>query len=97
MSTIKSEAPLELKIVILAAGAESGSNEPGLVLLRNLGGRKVIDHVIQNALQAVTLDDIYIVVGRGDEDPGALGAQDVRTLLRRGKRIIALPTINAVR
>ncbi|HEU0034118.1 MAG TPA: AAA family ATPase [Kofleriaceae bacterium] len=25
-----------------------------------------------------------VVVGRGDDDPGALGAQDVRTLLRRG-------------
>ncbi len=25
-----------------------------------------------------------VVVGRGDEDPGALGSQDVRTLLRRG-------------
>ncbi len=25
-----------------------------------------------------------VVVGRGEEDPGALGAQDVRTLLRRG-------------
>ena len=25
-----------------------------------------------------------VIVGRGEEDPGALGAQDVRTLLRRG-------------
>lgn len=25
-----------------------------------------------------------VVIGRGEEDPGALGAQDVRTLLRRG-------------
>ncbi len=25
-----------------------------------------------------------VTIGRGDEDPGALGAQDVRTLLRRG-------------
>ena len=25
-----------------------------------------------------------VVVGRGEDDPGALGAQDVRTLLRRG-------------
>src|SRR5438552_370049 len=25
-----------------------------------------------------------VVIGRGDDDPGALGAQDARTLLRRG-------------
>ena len=38
-----------LKVVILAAGKESGRPDVGLVLLQNLGGRKVIDFVVQNA------------------------------------------------
>jgi alpha-D-glucose phosphate-specific phosphoglucomutase len=53
---------LELKAVILAAGKESDSGDVGSILLQNLGSRKVIDYVVQNALQLVPPEDLYIVV-----------------------------------
>jgi alpha-D-glucose phosphate-specific phosphoglucomutase len=60
--------PNALKAVILAAGKESRTPDASLVLLQDLGGRKVIDYVVQNAVQVVTPKDIYIVVGRGQEE-----------------------------
>ncbi len=53
----------ELKIVILAAGKESLFPNGKPILLQDLGDRKVIDYVIQNALQLVSPEDLYIVVG----------------------------------
>jgi alpha-D-glucose phosphate-specific phosphoglucomutase len=57
-----------LKVVILAAGKESGAPDARLILLQNLGGRKVVDYVVQNAVQLVPHEDIYVVVGRGQEE-----------------------------
>ena len=54
----------ELKAVILAAGKESDTTDSKSILLQNLGDRKVIDYVIQNALQLVSSENLYIVVGR---------------------------------
>ncbi len=59
-----SNAPQPLKAVILAAGKESDTSDVKSILLQNLGDRKVIDYVIQNALQLVEPEDLYIVVGR---------------------------------
>ncbi len=53
----------ELKAVILAAGRETASEETRSILLNDLGGRKVIDYVVQNALQVVPPKDLIIVVG----------------------------------
>lgn len=65
----------ELKAVILAAGKESGTVDVTSILLKSLGNRKVIDYVIQNALQLVSPDDLYIVVGcKGEEMRAHLGA-----------------------
>ncbi len=58
----------DLKAVILAAGKESSIPDANLVLLQDLGGRKVIDYVVQNAVQVVAPKDIYIVVGHGQEE-----------------------------
>ena len=58
----------ELKVVILAAGKESDSTDVQTILLRNLGNRKVIDYVVQNALQLVPPEDLYIVVGCNEEE-----------------------------
>ena len=63
---LKSSPPL--KVVILAAGKESGTPDARLILLQDLGGRKVVDYVVQNAVQLVPCEDIYIVVGRGQEE-----------------------------
>jgi phosphomannomutase/CTP:molybdopterin cytidylyltransferase MocA len=58
----------KLKVVILAAGKESGVPNARLILLQNLGGCKVVDYVVQNAVQLVPPKDIYVVVGRGQEE-----------------------------
>lgn len=58
-------APLlpELKAVILAAGKEAITADAEPMVLQTLGDRKIIDYVMQNALQVVAPDDLYIVVG----------------------------------
>lgn len=58
----------QLKVVILAAGKESGAPDARLILLQDLGGRKVVDYVVQNAVQLVPPEDIYVIVGRGQEE-----------------------------
>jgi len=52
-----------LKAVILAAGAKSITEDGLPVLLQDLGGKKVIDHVVQNVSQVVAPYDTYVVVG----------------------------------
>lgn len=64
----ESDPPNALMAVILAAGKESSTPDASLVLLQDLGGRKVIDYVVQNAVQVLAPKDIYIVVGRGQEE-----------------------------
>jgi phosphomannomutase/UTP-glucose-1-phosphate uridylyltransferase len=57
----------EMTAVILAGGREAitGYKEP--MVLQKLGDRRIIDHVLQNALQVVTNDHLYIVVGHQRE------------------------------
>jgi alpha-D-glucose phosphate-specific phosphoglucomutase len=52
-----------LKAVILAAGKEAIAADAGPMVLQTLGERKIIDYVVQNALQVVPLGDLYVVVG----------------------------------
>jgi phosphomannomutase len=58
----------ELKVVILAAGKETVSPDVKPILLQDLGEHKVIDYVVQNALQLVSPYDLYIVVGHQQEE-----------------------------
>ena len=58
----------ELKAVILAAGKESDTTDAKSILLQNLGSRKVIDYVIQNALQLVSPEALYIVVSHDSDE-----------------------------
>jgi alpha-D-glucose phosphate-specific phosphoglucomutase len=58
---------LPLKAVILAAGKETDATDVRSILLQDLGSRKVIDYVVQNALQLVPPNQLYIVVGRESE------------------------------
>jgi phosphomannomutase/UTP-glucose-1-phosphate uridylyltransferase len=55
-----------LKAVILAAGQEDAAERP--ILLQPLGDRVVLDYVVQNALQLVAPEDLYIVVGYRQEE-----------------------------
>jgi phosphomannomutase/choline kinase len=48
------------KAVILAAGKDSGDRP---LLLEPLGGQTILDLVVQNVLQVVAAEDIYVVVG----------------------------------
>ena len=57
----------ELKVVILAAGKESGTEANNPILLQDLGGRKVVDYVVEKALQLAKPEDIYVVIGSGQE------------------------------
>jgi len=63
---LKSSHPL--KVVILAAGKETGAPDAGLILLQNLGDRKVVDYALHNALRLVSARDLYIVVGNQQEE-----------------------------
>jgi phosphomannomutase/UTP-glucose-1-phosphate uridylyltransferase len=58
----------ELKVVVLAAGKESDTKDIKPILLQNLGDRKVVDYVLQNALRLVPARDLYLVVGFQQEE-----------------------------
>jgi phosphomannomutase len=71
----------ELKIVILAAGKESGAADIKPILLQNLGDRKVVDYALHNALRLGSSRDLYIVVGNQQKEIRAhlgLGYQYIR-------------------
>src|SRR5512144_198973 len=53
----------ELRAVILAAGNQAITADGQPLVLQALGDRSVLDCVVQNALQVVPPEDIYIVVG----------------------------------
>ncbi len=56
-------AQVELKAVILAAGNQRITDDSQPLVLQPLGDRSILDHVLQNALQVVPRENIYIVVG----------------------------------
>ncbi len=56
-----------LKVVILAAGQESIAEDAIPMVLAPLGEHKVIDYVVQNALQLTMPEDLFVIVA-GDDD-----------------------------
>src|SRR6516164_8387325 len=52
-----------LKAVILAAGKDATTAEGQSLVLKKLGDHTVVQYVVQNALQVVGPEDIYVVVG----------------------------------
>jgi phosphomannomutase/choline kinase len=75
-----------LKAVILAAGKEAIAADGGPILLQPLGDRKIVDYVVQNGLQLVAPDDLYIIVGyRREEVEAHLGA-DYRYVVQEEQR-----------
>ncbi|OQA46989.1 MAG: Phosphoglucomutase [Chloroflexi bacterium ADurb.Bin325] len=66
--------PRPLKAVILAAGDRSIADDGQSLLLEPLGGKKIIDYVIENVSHVVPPEDTYIVTGyRGDSIQQHLG------------------------
>lgn len=57
-----------LKAVILAAGKEAITADARPIVLQTLGDRKIVDYVLENALQLVSPQDLYIVVGYRREE-----------------------------
>jgi len=58
----------ELKAVILAGGRQAIAGDAQPMVMQTLGDRKILDYVVQNALQLVSPDDLYIVVGYGQDE-----------------------------
>lgn len=64
----------ELKAVILAAGSEAITPDGQPLMLQRLGEHSILECVLQNALQVVAADDVYVVVGyKQDEVRAHLG------------------------
>ena len=57
-----------LKAVILAGGKDAGTGDGRSIMLQTLGERSILQCVVQNALELVSPEDIYIVVGYRQED-----------------------------
>ena len=57
-----------LKAVVLAAGKEAITADGRPLVLQTLGERSILQCVLQNALQVVRPEDIYVVVGYRQED-----------------------------
>ncbi len=68
MSNVGSALNPELKAVILAAGKEAITADAKPIVLQPLGDRRIIDYLVENALQLVSPDDLYIVVGYRREE-----------------------------
>ena len=52
-----------LRAIILAAGKDAITEDGRPLILQPLGDRSVLEHVIQNVLQLVPIEQIYVVVG----------------------------------
>ena len=57
-----------LKAVVLAAGKEAITADGRPLVLETLGERSILQCVLQNALQVVRPEDIYVVVGYRQDD-----------------------------
>jgi alpha-D-glucose phosphate-specific phosphoglucomutase len=57
-----------LKAVVLAAGSQAITPDGQPLVLKTLGERSILQCVLQNALQVVKPEDIYIVVGYRQEE-----------------------------
>jgi phosphomannomutase/CTP:molybdopterin cytidylyltransferase MocA len=58
----------DLKAVVLAAGKDAITADGGSLMLESLGDRTVLDCVMENALQVVPPEDVYVVVGYRQEE-----------------------------
>lgn len=52
-----------LRAIILAAGKDAITPDGRPLILQPLGDRSVLEHVIQNALQLVPIEQLSVVVG----------------------------------
>jgi phosphomannomutase/CTP:molybdopterin cytidylyltransferase MocA len=72
VTLLSSSTKERLKAVILAAGPESIADDGRPLILEPLGDRTILQCVLDNALQVVSAQDLYIVVGERQEDVRSL-------------------------
>ena len=65
---MKSQSKLPLRAVILAAGKDAIGADGRSMMLSRLGDRSVLEWVLQNALEVVPPESVYIVVGYRREE-----------------------------
>lgn len=83
MSDSKSSLNPGLKAIILAAGKAALNGDGKPLVLQSLGDRTVLHCVVQNALQLVRPDDIYIVAGEREQDVRAELGGDYHYVLQQ--------------
>ena len=72
-----------LRAVILAAGKHAITPDGRPLILQPLGDRSVLEHVIQNALQLVSIEHLYVVVGYRQEEVRERLAPAIATSARK--------------
>ncbi len=73
----------ELKAVVLAGGRDALYENNRPLVLEKLGERRIIDYVMENALQVVPPEDLYVVVGYHDAQVEAHLGADYTYVLQR--------------
>ncbi|HZD33321.1 MAG TPA: sugar phosphate nucleotidyltransferase [Candidatus Angelobacter sp.] len=63
MTKQRNHTERQLKVAILSAGQDATTTGGKSLVLKKLGEHAVVGYVVQNALQVVGPDDIYVVVG----------------------------------
>jgi len=86
MSNARAHPGAQLKVVILAAGKEASGADVELMVLQPLGSRRVVDYVVENALQSVSSGDLYIVVGQRREELAAHLGPDYHYVVQEEQR-----------
>src|SRR4051794_14449277 len=67
-----------LSVVILAAGLGTRMKSRKAKVLHRAGGKALVEHVVDTALELTTPDRVFVVVGhQADEVRAALGARGV--------------------
>ena len=66
--SIVSSSPNALRVAILAAGKDAVTANGRPLVLENLGGKSILETVLANVRQVVSAAEIYIVVGRKQDE-----------------------------
>jgi bifunctional UDP-N-acetylglucosamine pyrophosphorylase / glucosamine-1-phosphate N-acetyltransferase len=79
---------MQFAIVIMAAGKGTRLKSKRPKVLHEVGGKSLIQHVVDSARQIVTPDDIYVIVGHAAglvrDSVGGLGVQFIEQKEQRG-------------
>jgi phosphomannomutase/choline kinase len=83
---MKCDPETELRAVILAAGQEMLRPAGRPLVLETLGERAILDYVVENALQLVAPEDLYVIVSAENGDVRAHLGDRFRFVLQETRR-----------